>query len=489
MLGSPTSGGGATQHQSIHSRGMSDGHLLGHHASEGHPENVASFDARMVQHPYGIVGHVPCGIGHPRSVTPADATNVEQDQPKGRLEVADDGFPVHQRSAEAADEHQRRPIAMAFELIIDARTSGAGTGFGHEPHLTAVVYDDAMAERSSALLTGAHATPWLPTWSRRTLSIGAIVAMTIVLVAMLPVALPVAALVDVISKRSAALRTIVFFLLYLGCELVGIAACFGLWLSNLLRPGADRDRFVADNFRLQCWWARTLRHGAFRIFSMKADVQGQQHATPGPVLMFVRHCSIADTMLPVMLVSDPHRIVLRWVMKKELLWDPCLDIVGHRLRNCFVSRMPQHNAHDVDAIASLMDDLQRGDGVVLYPEGTRFTEAKRQRILDRATERGDQHLMHSAAALRRVLPPRLGGALALLGNNPGADVLFCSHTGLEGAASFWELLSGRIVGKTVHIKLWRVPFADIPTARSDQIEWLHGQWARVDAYIASHAER
>jgi 1-acyl-sn-glycerol-3-phosphate acyltransferase len=287
---------------------------------------------------------------------------------------------------------------------------------------------------------------------------------------------------DAAVNRSACLRTLLFMLVYLGCELLGIALAFGVWLSS------RGDTFLARNFRLQCWWATTLRRAAFAIFSMRLEVTGREHTTPGPLLMFVRHCSVADTMLPVMLVSAPHRIVLRWVMKQELLWDPCLDIVGNRLRNCFVSRTHEHQREDVAAVASLMDDLGPEDGAVIYPEGTRFSERKRQRLLDRAADRGDDALVATITSLRHVLPPRLGGALALLDNNPGADALFCAHTGLEGTATFWDLLAGGVVGRAVRISLWRVPHADIPGTSSARAVWLHEHWARIDAFVSEHVD-
>jgi hypothetical protein len=50
-----------------------------------------------------------------------------------------------------------------------------------------------------------------------------------------------------------------------------------------------------------------------------------------------------------------------------------------------------------------------------------------------------------------------------------ADVVVCAHTGLEGAGSFWSLLDGALVGVTLRVCFWRVPFAEIPIEREARI--------------------
>ena len=340
------------------------------------------------------------------------------------------------------------------------------------------------ASAKGAVLTGSSSPPWLATWSRRLLSVGLIATLGCLWLGLAPLLFPVALLVDWLGgRRYATCRALLFFGLYLGCEIVGVAACAWLWLVSGIWLERGRRRFVQANFRLQVWWASALRRGAFRIFSLKVEVVGGEQVEATPLVLFVRHSSVADTVLPVMLSSAPHDTVLRWVMKKELLWDPCLDIVGHRLRNCFVSRMPSEGASDVAAVASLMDGLAPGEGVVIYPEGTRFTPAKRERLLAKL----DGIARDRAAALAHVLPPRLGGALALLQHNDcGADAVFCAHSGLEGGATFSDLLRGELIGRTVRIELWRVPFASIPEDQQEQVSWLQEQWRRVDEVVGRH---
>ena len=107
----------------------------------------------------------------------------------------------------------------------------------------------------------------------------------------------------------------------------------------------------------------------------------------GPVIVMMRHASIVDNLLPAGLVSLPHRIRLRYVLKKELLWDPVLDIGGQRLPNVFVRREGD-SATEITRIRRLAIGLTERDGVLIYPEGTRFTAKKRDQAI-RRLERTD----------------------------------------------------------------------------------------------------
>ncbi len=92
-------------------------------------------------------------------------------------------------------------------------------------------------------------------------------------------------------------------------------------------------------------------------------------------------------------------------------------------------------------------------------------------------------LLALAEQLRHTLPPRLGGPLGLLQRNPGLDVVFCAHTGFEGAATFRDLLGGALVRREVQVAFWRVPFAQIPLERDARAQWLYQHWRRIDDWI------
>jgi 1-acyl-sn-glycerol-3-phosphate acyltransferase len=233
---------------------------------------------------------------------------------------------------------------------------------------------------------------------------------------------------------------------------------------------------------LQTWWAATL-FGAFKlIFGVRVVVEGDDVTVPGPILLFVRHASIADTLLPNVVLTRRHGLRLRYVMKRELLNDPAIDVAGNRLVNYFVQRGSADAAGEIARVRGLTSGLGDHEGVLIYPEGTRFTESKRRRVLE-SLQRRDPRLAEKAARFRYVLPPRLGGPMALLDPLTPCDVVFAAHVGFDGLATVKDLWEGTIVGTTVRIGFWRVPGSEIPARREERIDWLFDRWAEVDAWI------
>jgi len=185
---------------------------------------------------------------------------------------------------------------------------------------------------------------------------------------------------------------------------------------------------------------------------------------------------------------------LRYVLKRELLWDPCLDLVGRRLPNAFVARGSERSTHaatratlpttpEIDAVKSLARDLNERSAVLIYPEGTRFSESKLARAKERLRELGRTEHADLAAGFRHVLPPKLGGPLALLSAAPDVDVVVLEHTGFEGAATLASFWNGGLIGKTVRVRLRRFGAATLP--RDALAGWLFARWAEVDAWVAS----
>ena len=245
--------------------------------------------------------------------------------------------------------------------------------------------------------------------------------------------------------------------------------------------GRDRDRMREGSYRLQEWWAAALFGAVKRIFRLEVSVEGLDRVRPGPVIVMMRHASIVDTLLPNVFVTRQAGIRLRYVLKRELLADPTLDIAGNRLINHFVDR-DGDSATEVAAVLALASGMTDGEGVLIYPEGTRFTEARRERIIEQLGERSSS-LADRTRAFRRVLPPRPGGPAVLLGT--GHDVVIVAHTGLEPLATIPDVWSGRIVGSQVRLRFERFSAATIPDDRRGRLEWLFDRWAEVDDWLAA----
>lgn len=322
---------------------------------------------------------------------------------------------------------------------------------------------------------------------RRAVSTGALVLTTALAIATAPLWVPVTFVADrVLPGRTCTLRCGVFGVHYLACEWLGLACALG----NVALRAVKRDAGSRGEWRrlarLQSLWAGWLLFGAQRIFGFRVELSGDDALAGGPMLLLMRHASLADTVLSAVFVSGRHGWPLRYVLKHELLWDPCLDVVGNRLPNYFVRRGSDDPEREVAGVLSLLDGLGRDEGVLIYPEGTRFTPAKREQVLARLRERSDRRGLARAEALHHTLPPRLGGTLALLEHNPGLDVVVGAHVGFDGAATASDLWSGALRDMRVRVHFWRIPYAQLPRDRAGRTEWLFEQWRRVDRWVGEH---
>jgi hypothetical protein len=319
---------------------------------------------------------------------------------------------------------------------------------------------------------------YLKTWARRTVTIPLTLAVCLGMMLLLPVNLLFAFVVDLIRRKQFVLsRSVLFFTFYFYCEVGGIVGSLFLWITNLFRRNAES--YLNWNFALQRWWANALAQGTQKLFNFTMKVEGADELTRGPVLVFARHASVADTLLPAFFIANPNGIRLRYVLKHQLLLDPCLDIVGNRLPNVFVHR----DAGEAHLVNRLMHNLTSRDGVMIFPEGTRFTIAKREKILARIKEKGEIRLYEKASQLQHTLPPRLGGALNLLEKNEQADVIFCAHAGFDGVVDLRDFLNGKMIGRTVRVRFWRVPFQQIPLQREERVDWLLANWRQMDEWV------
>lgn len=325
---------------------------------------------------------------------------------------------------------------------------------------------------------------------RRSITVPAAFLLFALVTASLPLLLVTGFIVDTVRclarcRGLVSVRIVLLGWIYLTVQVLALTALLVVWILSGF--GGWRRGSLAMTYRLQAWWAAALLAAARLVFSLRLQVEAEDVVTPGPILVLMRHASIADTLLPNALVTRRCGIKLRYVLKRELLADAALDIAGHRLINYFVDRHSNDSAVEVARVRELSAGLEADEGVIIYPEGTRFTESKRARVLERLRER-DPHLAVRAERLRHTLPPRLGGPLALLDPLTTADVVVMAHVGLDGLAEVRDIWSGRIIGRTIRVAFWRVPFEEIPTDRSARVDWLFDQWERVDAWIGAHRE-
>lgn len=300
-----------------------------------------------------------------------------------------------------------------------------------------------------------------------------------------PVLVVVTAVVDLvrtllITKPWIATRLLVIGWVYLAAQMVVIGMGGLQWVAALPYGRRRRAKLADWSYQLQAWWVRFIVAAMERVLGLSFESTNHEVVAPGPVIVLFRHVSIVDNLLPYVFVSDRAGIRLRWVLKKELLSDPALDIGGNRMPNYFVDRTSDSPEQERANIAALGSNLGRDEGILLFPEGTRFSPAKYEARMKRLSETSPE-LYEIMAGHDHVLPPRTGGVLALLDSE--MDVVFGIHTGLESLRGLKEIWREAPVGRQVQITFRRVSGQDIPVDTTDRIVWLHEQWAQVDDAI------
>jgi 1-acyl-sn-glycerol-3-phosphate acyltransferase len=303
----------------------------------------------------------------------------------------------------------------------------------------------------------------------------------------LPFLLVAAVVVDValwVLKRKPwmGVRLVAMLWWFLFGELRGVA---GLALIGLASLGRDTRTRRFRVYRLRQLWAGGHLRGVQRLFGLRFAVEGLDEVAPGPVLILMRHASIIDNTLPDAIVGHRHAMGLRFVIKRELELLPTIDIGGRWVPTNFVRRGSGDTARELEDLGKLAIDLDPHEGVLIYPEGTRCTPAKLARAQALIAER-QPALAARAGRLRHILPPRLGGPLALLEGAGGTDVVFCGHVGLDGFERISDIWAGGLVGGTVHVKFWRVSASDVPADRDARVGWLYDNWQQIDDWIEDH---
>ena len=326
----------------------------------------------------------------------------------------------------------------------------------------------------------------LPWWGRRLITVPVVLIAWPLSIVLSPALFVAAVLVDTwrgVRSRATpvAWRMVAILLAYLTGEIFAVVGAFLIWLRSGF--GTNKADLVRLSYKLQLGWGNLLWESARVIFRLRMEVQGLGVARPGPILILSRHASIIDNVLPFQLFSRAHGMNLRYVIKKELLLDPALDIAGSWLPNHFVDREAKDPETEIKALRRLASGLTENDGLLIFPEGTRFTKERQQRALASLAKRNPRFHRH-VAGLRYLMPPHPGGALALL-EASSADVVLVAHHGFDGFARLKDIWAGGMVGKLVSVRMTRVPFSEIPEGRGHRTEWLFKAWREMDDWLSN----
>ena len=197
--------------------------------------------------------------------------------------------------------------------------------------------------------------------------------------------------------------------------------------------------------------AAVVLGSARRLFALRFEIEGAEAPHPGPILVLARHASIVDNLLPAWFVVRPHAITLRYVLKKELLSDPVLDVGGSRLPNYFVDRSSTSPRAELRGITELATDLPPNEGVLIFPEGTRIPPGKRGRY-------------------------RIGGAV--LSEQSGYPIIPVAHN----AGEYWPRRSFIKRPGVIQVRIGPPIYPDGKSAQQileEAADWIEGQMAEI----------
>jgi 1-acyl-sn-glycerol-3-phosphate acyltransferase len=315
--------------------------------------------------------------------------------------------------------------------------------------------------------------------SRRIRTVPALFVFAVLMVVALPLWVPIAIVIDLVRGRwrLPLVRLLAFGLCWSWIESVGILAA-GLFLL------LGQRRNIRLHTRLQTWWAGMLMKSLGATTGMRVSHADFELFHPGPTVLLCRHASLADSLVSAWVTTSLAHLEPRYVLKKELEWDPCLDIVGHRLNNHFLDREATDAADELTSLRNLSAGMGEHNVAVIFPEGTRSSAKKRARALEKIAER-DPERADRLRGLQHLIPPRPAGSQALIDGCPQADIVVAWHVGFDGLNDFGGIL--RHLQRTptpIQFHARRFRRADVPSGEAFT-EWLDQQWIEADHHVAA----
>ncbi|SEO77469.1 lysophospholipid acyltransferase family protein [Trujillonella endophytica] len=324
-----------------------------------------------------------------------------------------------------------------------------------------------------------------------------LVAALVAAVLLLPLFVVVAAVASAfLPGRWRALRLLGFALVYLALEVAGQVAAGVLWVLSGFGRGLGSRAVQAAHYTVLRLLLDVLMRVAQHLFALRLVTDGDSWSplddgVPGStnaMVVLSRHAGPGDSFLLVhTLMNRDHLRRPRIVLKDLLQWDPLIDVYLNRLPNHFVGPRPEAGPGSPEAIADLARDLGEEDALLIFPEGANFTPRRRFRAIERLRDRGLATAARRAEELRHLLPPRPAGVRAALTAAPHADVVLVAHTGLDHLHTVRDLWRALPMDKTLHLRWWFVPAAEVPREEDQLTDWLFRWWATIDDWIETTA--
>ena len=206
----------------------------------------------------------------------------------------------------------------------------------------------------------------------------------------------------------------------------------------------------------------------------------------GRYLIFCNHQSGVD-ILALQHCLNRRAPFGRYLLKQQLIWVPVLGVAWWALDMAFLRRYsrqqllrnPALRGKDLENAARACEKLKHIPvSMVTFPEGTRFTKAKREQ---------------QNSPFKHLLKPRYGGVGQVLYSFDDALDSLIDVTIIypHGAPSVWDFVSGQVRKISVHIQLRPIDkelrgsnFREDSAAKAHLKNWLTGIWEEKERLIA-----
>ncbi|GIH08004.1 acyltransferase [Rhizocola hellebori] len=328
---------------------------------------------------------------------------------------------------------------------------------------------------------------------RRLIIAPLVIVITLGWIVILPLMTVLALITPSRHGRRRLLRLLLFSVAWLVMESATLFASLGLWVASGFGGRIRTKPHQARHYRLVGWFLGTLYPVLTRLFKVTVQVE-EPEFTPEeaaarltrPVIVLSRHAGPGDSFLILTFLLTQYKRQPSIVMKGALQFDPVVDVVINRLPHAFVwpSKGPGSGVtQEVTRLAAQMGDE---DALLIFPEGGNFTHGRRERAIERLESSGQHEAAQRARGMSNLLAPRTGGVLAAVTAAPTADVIFVAHTGLDDLITVKDIWHSLPMEQTVRSRWWRVPAAQIPRDRDEQVTWLYGWWEQIDNWIADN---
>jgi len=235
------------------------------------------------------------------------------------------------------------------------------------------------------------------------------------------------------------------------------------------------------------WYWIGFNNTLMRIFhKVEWDVRGAQTLSKEHwYFVTCNHQSWAD-ITAMQYVLNSKIPLLKFFLKKELIWVPLLGIAWwaldfpfmHRHTKAQLAKRPELKGKDIEATKAACEKFRYTPVTIFnFMEGTRFTPEKHQR---------------QNSPYKNLLKPKAGGTAFVFGAM--GEMI---HTMLDvtivypgGTPGIWDYMCGRVKKIIVDIRTREVPAQflgmDYEGDREKRVEfqrWVSGIWAEKDARI------